>query len=184
MADGRCRGRCSSGCISEQLASASHNSCTFSFATAGYTAFVALPSCTELERHRPWLTAQSARDATKHLQHQFFYKVDAGRKTKQKPLAGSTLGIKNRVQPDPRRVAELSLGVRRSQTRTQKMLAATYYQSPPPPAYGVNKPVQYYMESMPTSNLFYACARWVRICYVSSYFRSHRVVVKTCRDER
>lgn len=42
------------------------------------------------------------------------------------------------------------------------MLAATmqYYQSPPPPAYGVNKPVQYYMESMPTSSLFY-CARLV-----------------------
>ncbi|CAI8029496.1 Protein glass [Geodia barretti] len=39
------------------------------------------------------------------------------------------------------------------------MLAATYYQSPPPPAYGVNKPVQYYMESMPTSSLFYTCAR-------------------------
>ena len=44
------------------------------------------------------------------------------------------------------------------------MLAATYYQSPPPPAYGVNKPVQYYMESMPTSSLFYTCARCVRLC--------------------
>ena len=33
-------------------------------------------------------------------------------------------------------------------------------QSPPPPAYGVNKPVQYYLESMLTSSLFYAaCAR-------------------------
>lgn len=48
-----------------------------------------------------------------------------------------------------------------NRAEARKMLAATmqYYQSPPPPAYGVSKPaVQYYMEPMPTSSLFYACA--------------------------
>ena len=152
-----------------------HNARTYNYlyrfqlqALAAETSFAALsshagPADGANNSCRPHKRAQGTFRSTSSTD--FFIISGRGRKTKQKPVDRKREPLREWYKSVSRltfgRVAQLNSLGEHAQAARARMLAATYYQSPPPPAYGMNKPVQYYMESMPTSSLFYACARWV-----------------------